>query len=288
MEINVLRSILVVVFVPFILNVAAGVIEENSLSAEPSRNWQTDRGKFLDSEEVFKSMSDSAEGRKSQSGQKTDFNDAADQVLRLLLAELVDNRGVHIETALATVGALAGFSVQMALREAVVKTGHMAEKDVFVVVETKTGETYYFGDALNEMLFEPREGNFSIWSLVGGAVQELGAEQQVDIKDLAGHVADTIGGKSFGTPRLPRQHMPAKHPLELLDRFWHPIRNLLFINTRSPLEWPLVLGLVAQKLIMQGKDAIDPGLASKIVMEAAVPLAKVDPARVRRAFLGTQ
>src|SRR5437764_13640999 len=35
-------------------------------------------------------------------------------------------------------------------------------------------------------------------------------------------------------------HMPRISPLELLDRFWNPIRNFLVVNVHSPPQWPLV------------------------------------------------
>ena len=60
-----------------------------------------------------------------------------------------------------------------------------------------------------------------------------------------------------------------------LNKFWNPIRNRLILTGHAPLVRPFVLGLVAQKLIIAAKDIIDPALAAKIVMEAAVPLANL-------------
>ena len=78
--------------------------------------------------------------------------------------------------------------------------------------------------------------------------------------------------------------MPRNPPTELLDKFWSPVRNFLVVNVQSPTQWPLVIAHAAQKVIVMAKGTIDPALAAKIIMETAVPMAKVDPARIHFAY----
>ena len=47
-----------------------------------------------------------------------------------------------------------------------------------------------------------------------------------------------------------------------------------FPSTSAPLQWAAV-----QQAITAGSSAIDPVMAAKIVIEYAVPMAKLDPAK---------
>ena len=79
--------------------------------------------------------------------------------------------------------------------------------------------------------------------------------------------------------------MPDQMPIELLQKFWNVTRNQLVLAELAPSQWPYVISQAAQQLIMDGKDALDPSLAARIVMEAAVPMSKVSPDQVPRATL---
>jgi hypothetical protein len=254
------------------------------LAEDALRSWQTDKMAVLDSKAMLNATIKATNGGMPGTNTKFDANKVASDIVEMLFAELGDSSGVHVETALATLGALAGFSAQMAIREAFIKTGKVAEDKAFVVVGTKNGETYYMGDLLNEILFENKPGNISVYSLVAGAAQHSGAKELPDIKDIAGYVAGTLGTSAFGVPRLPPQHMPRMPAVELLDKFWNPMRNFLAVSVPSPGLWPLIIGHAAQNVILKAKGIIDPGLAAKIVMETAISLAKIDPVRVHLAY----
>ena len=75
--------------------------------------------------------------------------------------------------------------------------------------------------------------------------------------------------------------MPKALPIDLLNRFWNPMRNLLAVSVKAPSHWSLTLGLAAQKVIIKAKDTIDPGLAAQIVMAArTVEVAALPPSPV--------
>ncbi len=67
-----------------------------------------------------------------------------EEILKILLAGYVDDQGIHIETALSTLGALAGFATQMGLRQALIDTGKAREDEVFVIVEALNGDAVAF------------------------------------------------------------------------------------------------------------------------------------------------
>src|SRR5262245_7753412 len=105
----------------------------------------------------------------------------------LLLSGAKDQRGVHVETLMTMVGALAGFSAQHAIRETVVKPGRMPETgdrdinaEAFVVVETKSGDKYYLGALLSSYLIPQNAplgpGQYTLWSFLAAGVKQSGGE----------------------------------------------------------------------------------------------------------------
>lgn len=250
-----------------------------------NRKWVTDRGQKLDSEAHFRSLVASSSATRRDADRKIDLDKIFEDSLELLVGELKDERGVHVETILTTLGSIAGFSAQMAIRESAIEAGEPLKLSDLMLVETKNGEKFYFGDRVSAFLFPVAEETISLGYLIEGAAADLGGQYKVNIPDLAGHVAATVGGPEFGVPRLPPEHMPHRPPLALLDKFWNPMRNIVAEQEVPPLDRPMIHGLTTQVMLMNVRDAIDPDLAARIVMESAVPMSKVDPDRIYRAHL---
>jgi hypothetical protein len=239
---------------------------------------------LLDNPELINATVRAVNGRIPGTNKEYDANKVSSEIVEMLFAELSDASGVHLETVLTTQGALAGFAGQMAIRETLIKPGKIPEDKAFLIATTNFGETYYFGDLLNEILFSNKPGIVSVSGMIGGAAQQSGAKTLPDIRDIVRHVAGTVGGGGFGIPRLPSHLMPRIPPIELLDRFWNPMRNFLVVNVHSPTQWPLVMALAAQKVIVMAKDTLDPALAAQIVMEAMIPWASINPAKIHFAY----
>ena len=248
-----------------------------------SRTWQTDKMTLLDNRDFINATVRAVNGGIPGTNKQYDANRISAELIEMLFAELNEPSGVHLETALTTLGALAGFSGQMAIRETLIKTGKISEDKAFTIAKTQSGEIYYFGNLLNEILFSNKPGVVSISGMIGGAVQQAGGTSLPDIGDIVRHVAGTVGSSAFGVQRLPPHHMPRIPPIALLDRFWNPMRNFMVVNVHSPPQWPLVIGLAAQNVIVMAKDRLDLGLAARIVMEAIIPSASADPAKIHFA-----
>ncbi len=190
-------------------------------------------------------------------------------------------RDAQCETALTVVGALAGFAAQQGIWEAMVKPGKMAIQEAFVVIETRSGETYFFGDFLNTILAAMDPAQLSVWKIVGGAARAMGAETVPDLTPIFKHCAETVGTGSFGLPRLPDGHLPAILPREAVNRYWPEARRILASRADpEPMTWALDVAVAAQQLMLGMKDRIDPLLAAQAVMEAAVPMSRIDPMTV--------
>lgn len=229
-------------------------------------------------------------------------NHAIDGLQAYLVRQIDGPRGVHIETLMTAVGALAGFSAQHAIRETVVKSGKLPEhggKDAkagaFIVATTKSGETFYFGDLLNSYLvlhdttYGP--GRFTLFAFTAKAVEDAKRQPlgQPEIAAIFKHAGATAGAPEFGIPRLPERHKPKLLPREALNRFWPATMQILSRTSAagskgeslSPQHWPAVIGIVAQRFIEQSKDVLDPAMSMRIIFEAAIPMSKVDPRTVK-------
>jgi hypothetical protein len=212
--------------------------------------------------------------------------DLSGTLLAWLSGELRRGREVQQESVLCALGALAGYAAQQAIRETVVKTGRLTLDQAFVVIETRSGEVFFFGDLLNAVIVskdgtpEPDSGHASIWKVVSGAGYEAGAINLPDVTDMIKHCAATVGSQEFGLPRIAEAHMPEILPREAVSRFWPAARRKL--TGAEPMSWPLHLAMAAHTLIVELKDTIRPDIAVQIVMEAAVPMSKIDPVTLPR------
>jgi hypothetical protein len=145
------------------------------------------------------------------------------------------------------------------------------------VIGTKDGGNFFFGDPLNATLVGEA---YSIWGLAAGAAKHEGAEELPDLNELFKHVTTTLGNEDFGIPRVPEAHKAGDSPAHYLKTLWPLLLPTVRFFCPNPAEWPVLFGIAIQDAIVAGKEVIDPALALKIVMESAVPMSKVDLARI--------
>lgn len=197
----------------------------------------------------------------------------SNEVTQRLLEAIKNDKGVHVESLLAIIGSLAGYSCHAACREELVASAKMTEKEAFKIVSCKDGKNYYFGDLPNKPLAEDK---YSIWSLVAGTTQHLGGELY-DIKSTFSNSIGAMGSEYFGIPQVPDQHKPNDTPLNYVKSLWPALLPIIDKFCARPMERPILLGLVAQKAIEMSKEVIPPAVAAKLVMECAVPMSKIGP-----------
>ena len=194
------------------------------------------------------------------------------EVFQRIVDRMKDARGIHVESLLACLGALAGYACQASIRARSLLPGAKSPATQLVIAQGADGRQYFFGDALNQPL---AEGKWSVWSLTAGAVQKLGKP----LPDLAGifkHVAATVGGPEFGIPRVAEAHRPADLPINYLRTMWPVILPIAKPFCAEPSDLPVIFSLAIQQAIVMGRTVIDPTLAASIAMECAVPMSKVD------------
>lgn len=174
-------------------------------------------------------------------------------------------------------GSLAGFCcIDSSLKQAAASGRSPLDYGIFDV-ETSDGNRYYLGDPINKQLAGT---DLSLWSLVAGMINHLGSQDYPDFAEIAGHVAGTLGGPDFGRPRVADQHQPSDLPINYVRDLW-PL-FLPHIEKRVPVlqERVTLFGFAIQNSIQMGADVIPPAIAGKLVMECAVPMAKLDPAKL--------
>jgi hypothetical protein len=226
-----------------------------------------------------------------------------------LLAWLKTERGVHAETLLCSIGALAGFAAQTAAFGRVEKrdipftagadpkmsTAAFAEylrtANLMLVANAKSGEAFYFGDLINGYIVPQAINDYSLWNFVAAAAIEAGlsAADLPDYRPMFQFAAQSVGTPEFGIPRVDKKHQPQLAPRAALNLFWPRARFLL---TREdgpgpakgrhvpPRYWPLVIDIVARQCVLLSKSGLDPKIAVALVMESAIAMSKVDPKTV--------
>ncbi|MEX8519211.1 MAG: hypothetical protein AB3X44_11935 [Leptothrix sp. (in: b-proteobacteria)] len=195
------------------------------------------------------------------------------EIVQHLIAALRTDKGVHIESLLSALGALAGYACQASIRAELIEAKGVAENAVFAVANCVDGRKYYFGDLLNKPL---AESQYSVWSLAAGAAQQLGVKDMLDLEGVFGYVTDSIGGENFGVPRIPEGHTPSDLPINFLKIHWPKLMPLIRRFCAQPSEWPVLFGLAIQEVLYMGQGTIDPAVALSIAMESAIPMSKVD------------
>jgi hypothetical protein len=224
-----------------------------------------------------------------------------------LLMWLKTERGVHAETLVTAIGALAGCAAQCALWGEITKSrravpqfdsSNPTAETGLIYYKTSRGEKFYAGELLNRyLIFDGGLGagyKYPLWGLVSAAAVQSGLPQSdlPDYREMFQHITKTIGTDAFGIPRAPANHQPGLTPRQALDIFWPRAKYALTrtegpgpMKGRSvpPEYWPLVTALIAGQFITLSKDTLHPRLALALMMEAAIAMSKVDPKTIPEA-----
>jgi hypothetical protein len=203
-------------------------------------------------------------------------------VAALLMARQIRQRGsVHPETILTELGALAGFAVQMSIRQGVIEPRTPGVDNLLVEATAKSGEKFYFSELMNWILFENMgDPPYSLWAYLCAIVPEPMLPHMPDVAEIVRNTARSVGTRRFGVPHLPLEHLPKIMPRAALDEHWRTVREELIASARGPSQWPYDLAMAAQWQMTTSANTLPLPLAAAIVMEAAIPMSKVDPRTV--------
>jgi hypothetical protein len=206
-----------------------------------------------------------------------------EKLLRWLISETKDEHGLHIETFLSLLGALAGFSVPIALRCKFIESGKMAEKELFTKI-TLGKSDYYMGSELHHPMFCTDEGKTSVLKMTASAAYEKGCQKIFQAREMQEKTYATFGHDDFGIPHLSTSHMPHFMPIDMLKDSWDIVETFLRLipTEHDPIYWPFIIGKIIENFILEiPEGTINPELFVPIVMESAVPMMFIDPALIR-------
>lgn len=221
-------------------------------------------------------------------------NVATGSLRDLLKLWLTTERGIHAETLLVSIGAIAGFAAQQAARvRAPVSTigTPITARDRIHEVKTKSGETFYFGDPINGYIVPQGITDLNLWGLVAAAANSVGVKQSEfpELAPMFRRVAGSVGSPEFGTLTVDKRHQPQLSPRQALDLLW-PRARFLLTRTDGPGPgkgrsvpqeyWSIVASIAAQQLLILTKDTLDPRVGLALIMESAIAMSKIDPKTV--------
>lgn len=190
----------------------------------------------------------------------------SDALTQHLLTALQDEHGVHLESLLCALGAIAGYACQASVRAQAATRG-LPQAALLTSVQADDGKTYYFGDQLDNSL---AESPYSVWAVAGGSTPHP------DLAEIIEYTSATVGTAEFGKPRVPEANAAHDSPLNYVRAFWPLLKPLIVRFSPNPEHWPVLIGLSIQAAISTGQSALDPDLALRLVMEAAIPMSRID------------
>ncbi len=200
----------------------------------------------------------------------------AGRVLFDLVYQMISNdRGARIEDMLAILASTGGYACIVAALHAAGRDGATLEAAGIVTVESADGRHFLFGDLPNRFLLE---SELALLSLALGGAQACGGQVSLEmVHQVMKHVAGSVGTSAFGVPVVPSPHEPGDLPSNYVRHLWSRVVECLDLY-EVPVEGrPAAIGFAIQHAIDAGKQALDPTLAARIVVECAVPMAKLDP-----------
>ena len=197
---------------------------------------------------------------------------------------------------ISAMGSVSGLFAQLKAR-ALLQSGVWKQDDnSFTRATTADGQTFFFGDAPNVALYgavsqrlEDHYGHgpegLGLWNYVAAAARDPKIGSEVDIGEIAQHTAESLGSSAFGVPRAPAGFQPSEPPLTALGRHARPLWDEFKRLEVSPDDYTRVFGLATQNMIpwtagergVAASPKMPAAIAVRLFMEAAIPMAKVDP-----------
>jgi hypothetical protein len=180
---------------------------------------------------------------------------------------------------LNALGACAGFAAQLSVWRELILPKSRNPGDYLMYATTTSNEIFFMGEAINQFLFATPVGRLSFLSMAAASLSN--PAELCDIPDLLRHVVGSMGSDTFGRPRLPPSVSLTELPRDALRRIWPRLADVL--RDHRPAEWPVLLGAAANRIIYTNRTRLAPPVAVRMLLEAAVPMSKLDPATVKQS-----
>ena len=136
----------------------------------------------------------------------------------------------------------------------------------FAVVETKDGKKYYFGDDVNKFLLEDKYSVYAFCSALSPIPEEI-------LQKIIGRFANSVGNPNFKL----WDTFALEDAYQQVRACWDGIfNNLIGPACKSPAEWPILLGIVVQNIIIWGSSKQPQKRLISMTVECSNALSKMD------------
>lgn len=178
----------------------------------------------------------------------------------------------HAPTLLAASGALAGFAAQQSL----------------LLVGGSSWAQPMRATRLDHLLMSEQAVDASLWWTLGVAANELGAQHLPDPKSLLASTLKCVGTSQLGQITLPLEYKLNEQPQAALARLWTRTRTLLDEAGVKPAEWPRVMAAMCAERVIVARREVPAHVALRIVMQAALSMALIEPRLIAGAALKSE
>ena len=223
--------------------------------------------------------------------ESTNRANLAAAAVRQMLTQKIPPSGAHAQTLLVAAGALVGFAAQNAALEQgelLTTRRDLVAPESLMLRRTADDRRFLAGRWINAALLLGYGHGYPLQRFVvqAAAAAGLGRTEFADYWELERQVAKAAADGEFGDLREEDGRETLAKPQDLLRVFWPTARKIL--RAPMPLEvrdepmlneahWPILLSMVAARLIAQTTDAMGPRVAANLVMEGAIVGSKIDP-----------
>lgn len=195
---------------------------------------------------------------------------AAPTLLSAVMTATTTQHGVHLESLVTALGALAGRACHLAAVDGISMANPAYANMALNVIGLRSGETLFAGDAINRPL---AESQYSVWGLTAGKAQQMGFALP-ELAELFTNAAQTMGTPDYGRPRFAPDTNAGDTPQGYL-RLWNDLTPTLQLLAPHPQQWPIAFGLAIQQAFDMTKGQFDLTVLTRVVMDSAIAISKL-------------
>lgn len=196
---------------------------------------------------------------------------ASDMVYKIMEVNFKEPGGkINVNEFLVFSGGMAGYICSNAIWEKYVRGQMIAANRMFTMVTTDSGKNFYFGKQLNHYLLEAK---YSVWSLTAGMYINMYPNSKLpDIVAIVSRASAVVGDDSY---KICGKIDP-EFLLKQFDAAWDSLRPMVIEMVPNADEWPIVFGMVVQKVMKLSKFFVKPEDSINMIMESALYISKMD------------
>ncbi len=192
-------------------------------------------------------------------------------VYQLVAGSLEGPAGLHPETFLAALGAMAGYGARWSVRAAVA-AGALAYD--FHKPAGMNRAHVLVSENVNRLVYDMRTN--SVAAVLATHLMRAGANWLPDINAAIQHNFEAINSPRYPDYTVPRKHFPSIPPQTLLMMLWEKTQRALKAHDDGAAMAPAVLAMAAAHAAIVHKTRVPIEISGQLVLETAIAMSKLD------------